>query len=112
VIEDGDARGGPVLPGVAAVGAEIEGRDDVAPLLVLGNVGEEHRSVVAVVTFELDARDVDGDDDVRVGVTARAMTQRDLVVGVGFCRAGGGGDAQGGDDRAEHDRHDTQQTSG
>jgi hypothetical protein len=59
--------------------AEVERRDDVAPLHMLRDRGKEHRAVVSVVTLEKGARNIDGDDDVRVRVTVGSVAQGDLV---------------------------------
>lgn len=91
--------------------AEIEGGNDVSPLLVLRDRREEDRSVVMGVALETDARDIDRDDDVRVGVAVSAVTQRDLVLRIGPGRVGTGrGDTEHDEHRAERDRRRTEST--
>ena len=82
--------------------AEVERRDDVSPLHMLGDRRIEDRAIVPVVTLEERARDVNGDHDVRVRVTVGAVAQRDLVQ-----RARGRGVRTGRSD-SQHDECDSE----
>jgi hypothetical protein len=66
---------------------------------------------VTVVALEANARDVDRDTHVRVGVAVGAVAQRDLVFRIGLRRVGSSRrDAEHDEHRAERDRHRTKRT--
>src|SRR5438045_3013133 len=63
------------------------------------------------VALETDARDIDRDDDVRVGVAVGAVAQGDLVGGIRPRRVGTGRcDTEDDQQRAERDRRRTERT--
>ena len=63
------------------------------------------------VALETDARDIDRDDDVRVGIAIGAVAQRDLVLRIRPGRVGTGRcDTEDNEHRAERDRRRTERT--